>query len=346
MFVASFSENEVLPGSASLTTHRGAHANRQIHNDPDKIRIIMNLLLQLRKADEMGINLGLRLLALGLTIVLLLLITYYFLVVNRSLSPALPTQADSLKTLDVEKRKADAALISKVKSAISQTKRLHGYSIGVECRDGLVILTGEVPTEIDKELAAALAQETGGVKEVTNQIRIAPEATPQPGEAANQDLAINVDDLELQANLRERVIAVPELKAQRIEIKVQNRVVTLTGNVASEAQKLRADQLIRNYPKVTSVTNQLRIAGTATSQTTTPAGKEQDRLLAQLITASLNTNRRDFLNLDAIKIAAQNGEITLSGTASSRAERALAERLTKAVAGVKSIRNQIVIGTR
>lgn len=318
------------------------------------IRTIMNLLLQLRKAEEMGVNLGLRLLALGLSFVLILLVVYYFLVVNRSLNPPLPTQADSLKTLEAEKRKADAALISKVKSAIAQTKRLHGYSIGVECREGMVTLSGEVPTEIDKELATSLARETFGVKEVTNQIRITPEATPQPGETFNQDLAINVDDLELQANLRERVISVPELKAQRIEIKVENRAVTITGNVASEVQKLRAEQVLRNFPKVTAVTNQLRIGGalalppTTLGPTIKPAAAlaEQDRTLAQLITLSLNTKRGDFSKVNAIKVTAQDGTIILSGTAPSRAERALAEQLTKEVAGVKSVKNLIVIETR
>jgi osmotically-inducible protein OsmY len=321
----------------------------------------MNLLLLFRKADEMGINLGLRLLAVGLSAVLLLLITYYFLVVNRNQSPVLPTVSDPLKTLEAEKRKVDAALMSKVKSAIAQTKRLHGYGIGVECREGMVTLTGEVPTEIDKELAANLARETLGVKEVTNQIRITPAATPQPGEIANQDLAINVDDLELQANLRERVMSVPELKAQRIEIKVQNRVITLTGNVASESQKFRAEQLIRNYPKVASVTNQLRIGGVPATPTkpssaepTSPNSvtksatnlSESDRLLTQLVTSSFYSNRSDFSQVEAIKIAAQGGAVTLSGTAPSRAERALAERLTKEVEGVKSVRNLIVIGTR
>ena len=121
----------------------------------------------------------------------------YFLVINRSVNPPMPTQ-------------------------IAQTKSLHGYGIGVEYHDGRLTLSGEVPTEIDKELVANLARETLGVKEVTNQIRITPEATPQPGEAVNQDLAINVEDLELQANLRERALSVPELKAQQIEIKVQN----------------------------------------------------------------------------------------------------------------------------
>ena len=170
----------------------------------------MNLLLLLRKADEMGINGGLRLLVLSLSFVLLMLMTYYFLVINRSLAPGLPAKPTALQSENSEKQKADAALMSKIKSAIAQTKRLHGYSIGVECKDGLVSLNGDVPSEIDKELAADLAKEISGVKAINNQLRIAPEATPLPGENKAPDFSINVDDLELQANLRERIRSVPE----------------------------------------------------------------------------------------------------------------------------------------
>lgn len=300
----------------------------------------------------MGINLGLRLLALSLSAVLLLLMAYYFLVVNRNLTPRLPSQGDSLKILDGEKRKADAVLMSKVKSAISQTKRLHGYGIGVECKDGLVTLTGDVPTEIDKELAANLARETYGVRTVNNQIRIAPDATPQPGEIVNPDLTINVDDLELQANVRERIISVPELKAQRIEVKVQNRAVTLSGRVASEAQRLRAEQLVQNYPKVVSVNNQLRLGTASTPALEKPSPSstlaqisEQDRNLAQSVASALSS-KAENANLATIKVTAQNGEITLSGTVSSRTEIALAEQLTKEVTGVRSVKNLLVVGNR
>jgi osmotically-inducible protein OsmY len=302
----------------------------------------------------MGINLGLRLLTIGLSFVLLLLIAYYFLVVNRSVVPRLPPQEVTLKSLEAEKRKADAALIGKIKSALAQTKRLHGYSIGVECKDGLVTLHGDVPTEIDKELAANLAQETTGVKEVKNQLRVAPQATPQAGEVVTQDLALNVDDLELQANLREQVLSVPELKAQNIRIKVQNRIVTLSGTVASEAQKTRAEQLLRNYPKVTAVNNQLRLgtpsapppSTTPSPPAATPPPPVKDQELTQMVMTVLTTNRADFSQLEAIKVAAQDGEITLSGLTPTRAERALAERLTKEVAGVRSVKNLLVIGAQ
>ncbi len=297
----------------------------------------------------MGVNLGLRLLAMGLSVVLCLLIVYYFLVVNRSINPPLSTQANSLKMLDAEKRKAEAALLSKVKSAIAQTKRLHGYAIGVEYKDGMVVLTGEVPTEIDKELAANLARETLSLKEITNQISIMPAATPQSSEGVQQELSINVDDLELQANLRERVLSIPDLKTQRITIKVQHRIVTLTGEVASESQKLRVEQLLRNYPRVTAVNNHLRIGPQTASGIRTPPTSimsEQDQALVELVRSSLNTNRADFSQMEAIKVAVQDGAITLSGSVPSQAERARAEQLTKQVVGMKSVKNLIVIGIR
>jgi osmotically-inducible protein OsmY len=221
------------------------------------------LTLLLRKANGIEINLWLQLLALGLSVVLLFLMAYYFLVINRPATPPALVSGTALQSPEGEKRRADAALIAKIKSAISQTKRLYGHSIGVEYRNEQVVLSGEVPTEIDKELAANLAQESSGGKEVINQLRvqtnITPEATLQLGVIPHQELTVNVDDLELHANLRERLMTVPELKAQRIKIKVQNRVVTLTGTVTSEALKLRAEQLARDYPKVTSVINQLRL---------------------------------------------------------------------------------------
>ncbi len=211
----------------------------------------------------MGVNLGLRLLTLGLSLILLLLITYYFLVINRNISPQQSSQQTTLRAQDAERKKADAALTNKVKLAIAQTRRLPGYSIIVECKDNIIILLGEVPSEIDKDFAEALAKETAGVKEVNNQLRIIPGATPQPIEniGGKANISVNVEDLELQANLRERIMESSELKNQHIEIKVQNRMVTLSGNVASEQLKVKVEQIIRNFPKVTSVINSLKLSG-------------------------------------------------------------------------------------
>ncbi len=217
----------------------------------------MDILLLLRKADEMGINLWLRLLVLGLCLSLVLLITYYFLIVNRE--PTRQLQAAVTAPPESDKRQLDAAVSARVRSAITRTKRLYNLNIGVENKEGSIILSGEVPTDIDKELAGALAQETAGVKQVYNQLQVTPTLGRTNEPLLQTNTLLNVEDLEMEANLRESLQSIADLKPQQILLKVHNRAVTLTGRVANEQQRLRIEQMLRNAPKVSSISNQLRV---------------------------------------------------------------------------------------
>jgi len=51
----------------------------------------------------------------------------------------------------------------------------------------------------------------------------------------------------------------PELASQKIEISVINREVTLTGTVASEDQKRRAEELALKTSGITRVVNKLEV---------------------------------------------------------------------------------------
>ena len=217
----------------------------------------MELLLWVRKADEMGINFWLRLLALGLCVSLFLLASYYFLVVNREAEKPHPVAVLTLQESD--KKQADAALSARIRSAITRTKRLYSLNIGVENKAGSITLTGEVPTEIDKELTGTLAQETYGVKEVHNQLQVTPSLHRANEPMTQGNAPLHVEDLEMEANLRESLLTLTELKTQPILLKVNNRAVTLTGRVATEQQRLRVEQIIHNAPKVSSISNQLRV---------------------------------------------------------------------------------------
>ncbi len=217
----------------------------------------MEFFLLIRKADELGINFWLRLLALGLCGSLILLASYYFLVVNREAEKPRLTAVSTVQNSD--KKQADAALSARIRSAITRTKRLYNLNIGVENKDGIITLTGEVPTEIDKDLAGALTQETSGVKELHNQLQITPNLSGTNEPMTQGNVPLNVEDLEMEANLRELLQAAPELKAQPIRLKVHDRAVTLTGRVATEQQRVRAEQVLRNAPKVSSISNQLRV---------------------------------------------------------------------------------------
>ncbi len=217
------------------------------------------LLLIMRKPNEHGINIGLRILALALSIVLFFLVAYYFLSVNR-LQP-LPEKftRTAKQSGESEGYKADIALMGRIKAVLGQSKRLHGYSIGVECKDGAVNISGEVPTQIDKDLAEQLILQTQGVNTVTNNLSILPAAARTNQEKFPSTLPVKVEDFELEANLRERISSTPGLANAVITIKVKSKIVTLDGTVANEQIRSQIEQIISNFPQVSRVNNQIKI---------------------------------------------------------------------------------------
>src|SRR5437870_7289256 len=72
----------------------------------------------------------------------------------------------------------DAATTRKVKTALGLSKRLAGFDIDVNTNNGMVTLTGRVPSEDAKSLAGEIARDTPGVTEVKNEITVEPGAQP------------------------------------------------------------------------------------------------------------------------------------------------------------------------
>jgi hypothetical protein len=64
----------------------------------------------------------------------------------------------------------DAALTTKVKSALSLNARVPAGKIDVDSKDGVVTLRGEVPNEETRSLAEQIARDTAGVREVHNHL--------------------------------------------------------------------------------------------------------------------------------------------------------------------------------
>ncbi len=221
----------------------------------------MSFLLLIRKADEMGLNFWLRIVAAGLFLSLALLGAYYFLYINREPVRQIIVAKPVVDSVEMERKKSDPAMMTRIKAAMTQSKRLHSQSIGVECKEGNITLFGDVQKEADRDLAENLAKEVAGVTALKNDIKVL-------GSAIRPDLkekpitsVVKVEDLELEANLRESLESSPDLSSQTIKIKVTNRDVNVSGRVASEQQRIRVEQIIRNTPKVNSVINNLKIGG-------------------------------------------------------------------------------------
>ena len=67
----------------------------------------------------------------------------------------------------------DAAVTTAVKSKFLADSSTPGLKIDVDTKDGVVTLSGTVPTRAEADRAASLARDTSGVKRVVNNLKVA-----------------------------------------------------------------------------------------------------------------------------------------------------------------------------
>lgn len=77
---------------------------------------------------------------------------------------------------------------------------------------------------------------------------------------SGRTVGTGANDAWLWVKTRFDLAAVDDLRDSTINVDVDNAVVTLTGTVASAAQKTRAEQSVKTVEGVRSVRNQLRVA--------------------------------------------------------------------------------------
>jgi hyperosmotically inducible periplasmic protein len=68
----------------------------------------------------------------------------------------------------------DSVITTKVKSKLTADTRTSAIKISVETTNGVVALTGTVPTQSEKSAAEEIAKSTEGVKSVDNKIAVSP----------------------------------------------------------------------------------------------------------------------------------------------------------------------------
>ena len=117
---------------------------------------------------------------------------------------------------------------------------------------GVVTLTGQVGADADKAQAEAIARSLAGAEVVSNQIAIVPPGVESKAREINSDLdkgiASNLDAALLEGRLHESV-----------KYAVKNHVVTLTGEVDSQAKRARAEGIATAVLNVQQVVNELQV---------------------------------------------------------------------------------------
>lgn len=215
----------------------------------------------------------------------------------------------------------DLQLQQRVIDELEFEPEVNAAHIGVTARGGVVTLTGHVASFLEKLAAEQAAKRVKGVRAVAQDIQIRYSSDTK---TADDEIAGRV------LKVIEWHMAVP---AERIAVKVDHGVVTLTGEVDWFYQKMRASDDICRLGGVREVLNEIEVA----------LDLKAEDIRAQ-ISAALD--RQEGFDASAIAVMVKGGKVTLSGKAQTDDQHLTAERVAWSAKGVSQVVNLIEVAKR
>lgn len=145
-----------------------------------------------------------------------------------------------------------------------------------------------------------------------------------------------MDDSAITAKVKAALVDHESIKSTDISVKTDQKVVTLSGFVESQAQAEAAVTVAKGVEGVTSVSDKLHVRD---SKSDSVKGYAGDAATTSEIKAKLLAD--DIVPSRKVKVETTDGVVQLSGTVDSQAQIERAESIAKAVDGVKSVKNDL-----
>jgi osmotically-inducible protein OsmY len=294
---------------------------------------------------------------------------------------AAATQAKT-RVAEARDRLADAWITTIITSKLVGDREIRARDIDVSTHDGVVTLDGRVLNEPLRQLAVALAKNTTGVTDVNDQldVQIAPRvaksaplpATATPGAVATTGsapgpvVASSLNDAAIATAIRSKYFLDGRIKQRHVEVNSAGGVVTLSGEVADEAERAQALLLARTTDGVIRVEDHLIVpvatvpaetvpAQTGPPETSAPEGSAPtsansvpvlagDEALAAKVKAQLSTNAA--ANGSSIEVTARNGVVLLEGSVPTMAIKQRALAAARSTDGVTQVVDRIRVGAK
>jgi osmotically-inducible protein OsmY len=214
--------------------------------------------------------------------------------------------------------KSDAELQRDVMNELTWEPSINAENIGVAAKDGVVTLNGSVDSFAEKWAAERATKRVAGVKAFAENIEV---RLPSYSRRTDADIAHTV------ANVLEWNVDVPH---EQIKIMVQDGWVTLSGEVEWLYEKNAAYDAVRSLTGVRAVTNQIVV---------------KPRMVSSEVKTRIQEAFQRNAGLDAqkIKVQTRDGQVVLTGTVRSWAEREEAERAACAAPSVCEVLNELAV---
>lgn len=145
-----------------------------------------------------------------------------------------------------------------------------------------------------------------------------------------------MDDSTITAKVKAALVDHDSIKSTDISVKTDQKVVTLSGFVESQAQAEEAVKVAKGVEGVTSVSDKMHVRD---SKETSVKGYAGDTAITSEVKAKLLAD--DIVPSRKVKVETTDGVVQLSGSVDSQAQSDRAESIAKAIDGVKSVKNDL-----
>ncbi|WP_330149612.1 BON domain-containing protein [Shewanella xiamenensis] len=147
----------------------------------------------------------------------------------------------------------DAWLDGKAETTLLLNTNLNSFDIMTDVKNGHVTLTGKVESSVDKALAAELIKSLDGVKGVENKLTVMNE------NESTSEVVKTLTDSKVATVVKTRLLFSTDVSGTQINVDVADGVVTLQGEVASDAERQLALTIAKNTDDVKKVVDKIKV---------------------------------------------------------------------------------------
>ena len=214
--------------------------------------------------------------------------------------------------------KSDNELRRDVERQLEWEPAVDERRIGVSVLDGVVTLTGDVPTYAQQWKAERTVERVEGVRGVVNELKV--------------HLATDVSDTDVARAVVAALTGDITVPSDRVKVKVNKGWVTLRGEVNWNFERRAAERAVRGVVGVRGVSNLISVNAHVEPQNVKSMIEETFK-------------REAALDAKSIVVEVSGTEVTLRGTVRSWLERHEAEKAAWAAPGVTAVHNHIAVDT-
>ncbi|MDH4167268.1 MAG: BON domain-containing protein [Gammaproteobacteria bacterium] len=141
----------------------------------------------------------------------------------------------------------DGTIATSVKASLLAEKGVPSSDVNVEVYKGVVLLSGFVKTQAEKDAAGKVAKNVKDVASVRNQIAVHPATS----------MGTKLDDTMLVSKVKAALVDAKDVKSGQINVEARGGIVQLGGFVTGEKMKERAISVAKGVSGVKQVVDAL-----------------------------------------------------------------------------------------